>query len=314
MVYIIVFLSGILMYSMIVLLFGEKASRVDVINKRIEKSKKNVILNDSDFYEDVPFVERIVKPFVDVLIRMISDVLPQNSESENNEASQLILLQAGIRMKVRDYSILKFLIVVAFSLFGGFYLRLVSKHSVIGVVFGVILGGIVGYLVMSYILKRRVRVRKENMERQFPEFLDLLCVCIESGLGFDQAIQYVVSEYKCELSDEFKIVIRDISLGSTRKQALMKLQQRCLVEQIKTFNAAIIQADEMGISLKKILSAQSYNARQVRRQKVEEEVQRLPIKILFPMLFFIFPVIFIILLLPAAISIFRTLSGTGLFQ
>ncbi|MEB3024438.1 MULTISPECIES: type II secretion system F family protein [unclassified Parvimonas] len=313
MVYIIVLLSGLCVYSSILLLLGEKASRVENIRKRINKAGKENRIKTDDFYENVPFAERVIKPIVDFFIKAVSDMFPSSKEVED-ETYQTTLLQAGIRMKARDYYILKLLVVVLFAIIGGFYSKVVGLRGLFGFLFGGIFGAIIGYLFMTYLLRRRIRIRKENMERQFPEFLDLLSVCIEAGLGFDQAIQYVVGEYKSELSDEFRIVMRDISLGSTRKQALLKLQERCLVEQVKTFNAAIIQADEMGISLKKILSAQSYNARQARKRKVEEEIQRLPIKILFPMLIFIFPVIFIVLLLPAGLSIIKSLTSTGLFS
>ena len=138
--------------------------------------------------------------------------------------------------------------------------------------------------------------------KQFQSF-DLLSVCVEAGLGFDQAVNYVSKEYVGEISEEFRIMLRDINLGSSRKQALSALQTRVPLEQLKTFSAAVIQADEMGISLKNILNVQAANVRLRYKQKIEEKAQTLSIKILFPMVLFIFPVIFIIILGPAVPSL-----------
>ena len=313
MFFLILLLSGVMMYSIILSLFASKAIRIEQIKGRIEKTKTISRDVSDDFFENIPFIERIIKPLVDWMIESISKFLP-SSNTIDNEEMQSTLSQAGIKMKTRDYNIMRFLIVILSSLLGLFYVSYSNPNvSFFKILVYMIVFGIFSYILLYYMLARRIRIRKEKMERQFPEFLDLLSVCIEAGLGFDQAIQYVCKEYKSELSDEFKIVTRDISLGSTRKEALLGLQSRCLVEQVKTFNAAIIQADEMGISLKKILNAQAHNTRHARRQKVEESVQKLPIKILFPMLFFIFPTIFTILLVPAGLSIIKTFSGTGLF-
>ena len=188
MVYIIVLLSGLCVYSSILLLLGEKASRVENIRKRINKAGKENRIKTDDFYENVPFAERVIKPIVDFFIKAVSDMFPSSKEVED-ETYQTTLLQAGIRMKARDYYILKLLVVVLFAIIGGFYSKVVGLRGLFGFLFGGIFGAIIGYLFMTYLLRRRIRIRKENMERQFPEFLDLLSVCIEAGLGLDQAIQ-----------------------------------------------------------------------------------------------------------------------------
>lgn len=313
MLYIIVILGGISVYAGIISVFGEKAARVEMIRERVNKSKRNSKNYADEFYENIPFFERIIKPFVDWIIISIAKIIPSNKDEDIKAQTQQKLTHAGIKMKAREYNIMRFLIIVLLGVVIAIYTATTSlEFNLMKVLGGFVVGCIIGYIFLTLILSMRTRKRKESMERQFPEFLDLLTVCIEGGLGFDQAVQYVVKEFRCELSDEFRIALRDISLGSTRKQALLKLQDRCLVEQLKTFNTAVIQADEMGISLKKILSAQAYNTRQVRRQKVEEKVQKLPVKILFPMILFIFPVIFIVLLVPAILSAVQTFSGTGL--
>lgn len=310
MLYIIVFLMGVLAYSLVIILLGKKSYRTQMLKDRIDKYRKVSVDRKDDFDEDLPFSERIIKPIAEEIIKAISNIFPKG-ENEQNQLQET-LFQAGIKMPAREYNIMKILVSLLFGVFGAVFFSFNGGVNIFKNILGFIGGTLFGYIIMVYLLQRRLRIRQENMEKQFPEFLDLLCVCIESGLGFDQAVQYVVKEYKSELSDEFKTVVRDISLGSTRKNALLELQKRATFEQLKTFNSAVIQADEMGISLKKILNAQSYNARETRKQKIEEEVQKLPVKILFPMLFFIFPIIFVVLLYPAITSVLGTLSGTSI--
>lgn len=310
MFYIIIILSGVFVYTAIISTLGAKAQRLEMIKKRIEKSKKINKNYADEFYENIPFFERIIKPFVDWLVISVANFIPREKDEKEKEQSQKKLVQAGIKMKAREYNTMRIIIIVLSGFVLGIFKAFRSvEFSLVSILMNFMIGCVLAYMFLLFVLTMRTRHRKEKMERQFPEFLDLLSVCIEGGLGFDQAVQYVVKEYKSELSDEFRIVLRDISLGSPRKDALLKLQDRCLVEQLKTFNTAVIQADEMGISLKKILMAQAYNTRQVRRQKVEEKVQKLPVKILIPMLIFIFPVIFIVLLTPVFINSVAILGG-----
>lgn len=306
MLYIIVLLFGILVYCLVIISFGEKAVRLEHINLRLKKAMESNIREDEP-YENIPFIDRIIKPSIDKFIGSISKIVPISEKEQ--EAISLSLMQAGMRTKPADYTVMKMMIVLLFAFVGIIYATLI-KHLPLNQVLLYGFGAAsMGYLFLQYTLKRRIRIRQDAMQVQFPNFIDLLSVCVEAGLGFDQAIQYVIKEFPCELSDEFKIVSRDISLGSTRQDALMKLQKRCTVEQLKTFNAAIIQADEMGISLKTILSSQASNVRQAYKQKINEKVQKLPVKILFPIVLFIFPVIFIVLLVPAILSALKTISG-----
>lgn len=304
---IFIFFASILTYCILIIVFGKRAMINEEIKARLEKTKVQVNNNNVP-YENVPFIERIIKPSIDSFISFFSRILPV-SEKEQAELSKQ-LLRAGMKIKPNDYIVMKLLVVFLFGLaFATYQLTFKINRSLQPVLLNSAYGMIAGYGLMQYMLKRRIRIRKEKMQMQLPGFLDLLSVCVEAGLGFDQAVLYVTGEYPCELSNEFKIVVRDTSLGSTRKEALTNLQDRCDIDQLKTFTAAVIQADEMGITLKNILTAQASNVRLAHKQKVEEQSQKLPVKILIPMLIFIFPVIFIILIVPAALRAMSAIGG-----
>lgn len=304
---IIILSAGVMVYSLVMLLIGQKAERRLKIRKRLFDVQNQFRMEEDDEVdeENLSFFERVMKPLVDLLIRKVAELIPLREDQKEKIQKKLFL--AGINMKYRDYMAMNLIIMVLAGFVGGFY-GYSTGNFFTGILYFIV-GVIFGYFITKYSIARKTRIRSEKMEAQFPEFLDLLSVCIEAGLGFDQAVGYVVREYPSDLSSEFKVYLRDIALGETRKQALTSVEERCNIESLKTFNAAILQADEMGISLKNVLAAQSRSVRDRRRQQVEEQVQKLPVKILFPIMIFIFPIIFIVLMTPAVISIFNTLGS-----
>ena len=305
--YLMLISGGVLIYSIIMLTFGRSVLEREAVKKRLDVLENvEADLGERDF-ENIPFSERVLKPVIDKILANISSNLP--IKEEEVEAMQMRLLGAGIKMKYKDYLAATILFLSFCAVLGIIYGLVNEGASTIKVVLDMLVALVVGYILVNYNLVYKTRVRAEAMDRQFPEFLDLLSVCIEAGLGFDQAVKYVSSKYEGELSDEFKLYLKEITLGSTRKDALESMEQRCNLESLKAFSAAVIQADEMGISLKQILDAQAYNVRERRKQKVEEEAQKLPIKILFPIVIFIFPIIFIVLMLPAGVNVMHQLSA-----
>ena len=142
-----------------------------------------------------------------------------------------------------------------------------------------------------------------------PEILDLLSVSVSAGLGFDQAMQYVVEKTDGELTAELAITQREIRLGRSRDEALRGLAERCKVDALRMFVSAITQADNLGIPISNILQVQAENARREHKQKVEEKAAKLPVKMLIPLVFFIFPVIFIILLGPAVPRVMQAMGA-----
>jgi tight adherence protein C len=141
--------------------------------------------------------------------------------------------------------------------------------------------------------------------------LDLLTVSVEAGLGFDQALLKIVEKTKGPLTEECIRVLHEIRIGKARRDALREMGKRTGVEDLQTFVAAIIQADQLGVSIGNVLRIQSRQLRQKRRQKAEEKAQKAPVKMLIPMILFIFPSLFILLLGPGVLQLIDNFSTMG---
>jgi len=172
-----------------------------------------------------------------------------------------------------------------------------------------LIGSYMAFSVMRFNLARRITKRREHMERQIPDVLDMISVNVEAGLGFEQAILHVINNFEGPLIDEFTITYREMTMGRSRREALQQLGNRCNIEDMKTFTGAVIQAGKLGISLKNVLRTQAAAIRQSRREKIREKAMKISIKMLLPMVMFIFPVIFIMLMGPAMIKIMDMFGG-----
>ena len=170
------------------------------------------------------------------------------------------------------------------------------------------LGGLgLGAVVPRMMLGSAVSRRKEAIIKKLPDALDLMTICVEAGLTFDGAMTKVDEKWEDPLSNEFGRVVNEIQLGKTRRQSLKDMSDRLDVADVQTFVASILQADQLGVSVGKVLRIQSDQMRVRRRQRAEEKAQQAPIKMLFPMVFLIFPALFVVLLGPAGIRVWRIL-------
>ena len=152
-------------------------------------------------------------------------------------------------------------------------------------------------------LNSKVEARSKSIQRSLPDVLDLLVISVEAGLGFEQAVDRVIDNVPCELSDEFARVLGETSAGSTRSEALRALQDRIDLPEIRSFVLAMIQADKFGVSIGRVLRSQADEMRIKRRQLAQEKAQKAPVKMLIPMVFCIFPALFTVVLGPAIIRI-----------
>jgi tight adherence protein C len=166
---------------------------------------------------------------------------------------------------------------------------------------GIILAGLV-LIISSYLpkqwLKSRVRSRQNKIRKGLPDALDMLSVCADAGLGFDQSMLRVSEHWKTPVGEEFSRVISEMEMGISRQRALRNLSERLEVEELSSFVAVILQSDQLGMSIADTLHTQALQMREERRFRAQEEARKIPLKMLFPMLFFIFPAMMAVILGP----------------
>ncbi|MHA7279178.1 type II secretion system F family protein [Arthrobacter sp. MDT2-2] len=196
--------------------------------------------------------------------------------------------------------------------------------ALIGAAFGLLLfsrapgGGIVAlglfvtiffYFVPDLLVCNTGIKRQEAIQTELPDTLDQMLISVEAGLGFEAAMARAAANGKGPMAQELMRTLQDLQVGRPRREAYQALAQRSSVQDLKSFVSAIIQADKYGIGIAKVLRAQAKQSRVKRRQRAEEKAMKLPVKVLFPLLVFIFPVMFIVILGPAVINVIGTFKG-----
>ncbi len=176
-----------------------------------------------------------------------------------------------------------------------------------------LLGGIgfavIGYFFPQMWLSRLINRRRRNVLRALPDALDLLTICVEAGLGFDAAMRKVAEKWVNELALEFSRVLREMQLGKPRREALRDMSDRVDLPELRSFVAAVIQSEQLGVSMANVLRIQAEHMRVQRRQRAEEEAHKAPVKMLFPLAFLILPAIFVVLLGPAVFIVIHSIGG-----
>jgi tight adherence protein C len=252
------------------------------------------------------FYDRIVLPFFNSVGKISQRFTPQATLQSTRRKLEM----AGNPMRMDPSFFLTLRIILA-VVFGGliFLVFMIGKRN-----WGEGLGLTVLFLLLGFMfpelwLSSKISRRQKGVFRAMPDALDLLTVCVEAGLGFDAAMAKVQEKWDNELALEFGRVIQEIRLGKLRRDALRDMAERIAVAELTSFVAAVIQSEQLGVSLAKVLRIQSDQMRVRRRQMAEEEAHRAPIKMIFPIALLIFPSILIVLLGPAAMMLMQSALG-----
>jgi tight adherence protein C len=252
-----------------------------------------------------PFSERVIIPVIRRLGEFSARFTPQKAIQDTARKLEL----AGNPWPIDAATLLAIRFIFAVVLGGLAVVAFAGSTSWSSSDKAMFIGGatIGGFYLPHIMLTTKITRRQKEIRNAMPDALDLLTICVEAGLGFDAAMAKVSEKWETELSLAFARVIREVQLGKVRREALKDMSDRLGIAELTSFVAAIIQSEQLGVSMAKVLRIQSDQMRLKRRQRAEEEAHKAPIKMIIPLALLVFPSIMIIILTPAVIQIMGSL-------
>ena len=280
---------------------------VDPLSARLaEYAERGEVASLEEIELSQPFIERVVYPAAKRFGELAQRFTPQNAVVEARRKLEMASAPRWLEPTLFLTSRLVLGLIFGVGMFLVFSLSpSESAFSVRSILFTG-LGIFSGFWLPNLMLERSIRRRQKIVLNAMPDALDLLTICVEAGLGFDAAMKKVIEKWDNELSRAFARVLQEIQLGKLRREALRDMSDRLGVAEMDSFVAAVIQSEQLGVSMARVLRVQSDAMRIKRRQRAEESAQRAPVKMLLPMVFLIFPTIIIVLLGPAVLQILRS--------
>lgn len=269
------------------------------------KEVKNRLEDVKDLFKDPqeetvlsqPFNDRIIKPVYQKFVAFIGKATPY----QVNHSLEKIISYAGTPNNITVNRLIAIQIMLAIIMPGILYLLSNLFNNINNLILIVL--SIVGFIIPLYILRIKARNRQLKIQRSLPDMLDLLFVSVEAGLGFDMALKRTIEKMPGPLSEEFNRALDEVNRGRKRENALRAIAHRTGVNDLSTFISAVIQSEQLGSNIANMLRIQSSSMRQKRRQRAEELAMKVPIKMLFPLVFLMLPSLFVVILGPAVIRI-----------
>ncbi len=302
-----IIIAGLAALAILLIFMGlASGSPVDPVQARLTQLGTMQAQNLEDLELQQPFMERTLRPLAARMSGRVSRV----TSTSFSESTGKRLAMAGNPgdLGITDWLGIKGLgAVVGAILFFLLFTFVLGMGPIGGLAMGAI-GVVVGYIAPEFWLGRKVKARQKAVLLMIPDTLDLLTISVRAGLGFDAALGRVVEKLRGPLSDEFRRALAEVRVGKARRDALRDIVPRTEVTPLTNFIGAIIQAEQLGVSISKVLQVQSEQLRIERRQRAEEQAAKAPIKMLFPLVGCIFPSLFIVILGPAVILIMMNLK------
>lgn len=310
MIPILILLALIISSAVLLVIIGiRESNKVDPLEARIAEFAARGVVTDLENIElSQPITERIIFPLARKLGELTLRFTPQNAITQT--AHKLELAGNPARLDPTMFWALRLLGLTL----GGvmFFVATIAPEGSFlkgkGLIVGIPVSAL-GFYLPELWLSGRISRRQHEIRNSMPDALDLLTICVEAGLGFDAAMAKVYDKWDNELAREFGRAIREIQLGKLRREALRDMADRMGVPEMSSFVAAVIQSEQLGVSIAKVLRIQSDQMRVKRRQIAEEKAHKAPIKMLIPMAILIFPSICIVLMTPALLMLLRSALG-----
>ena len=255
-----------------------------------------------DIELSLPVTDRLIVPVLRRLSEIVTRLTPQSMLEDT--AHRLELAGSPGNISAAEFWVIRGLSTIGLGVLFFFFLGNFGQSAGRRVLFSLLVAAAGFYLPALY-LRSAINRRQEAIVKKFPDALDLMSICVDAGLPFDGAMARVHEKWDDPLAEEFGRVIYEIQLGKSRRQALRDMANRMEVNDVSSFIAAVLQAEHLGVSIGKVLRIQSEQMRIRRRQRAEEKAHQAPVKMLFPLVFLIFPSMFIVLLGPAVFQVLR---------
>ena len=272
-------------------------SNADVVEGRLRVYETGVPLTVEQLELREPFVERVIRPFTKRIGRFIEHSLPEKARQQLSLTLQVAGRPGG--MSAGDFIAVRYALTASLCVLG--ILIGVLTRNPIALALLAAIGAVVGLYGPTFWLRYRLNQRRSEIQLELPDCIDVLVVCVEAGLTFEAAMERVVEKYDHALSAEFARVMQEIRLGRPRLEALEDMGERTGVDELNNFVQAIIQSEQLGSGISRILRIQSDEIRMKRLLSAQERGARASLKMLLPMLGCIFPTLWVILLGPAAL-------------
>ena len=252
------------------------------------------------------FAERVLRPTGEFLVGLVQRFMPGHYVEKLRH--KLVLAGRGRPEDIDQFLVIRVVSIVAVPVL---WLAVWKATSLTGVslLAAIVLVGVAGVLGPDAWLNRAVEDRRLSIRKKLPDVLDLLTISVEAGLGFEQAMARTVTMVPGPLSEEFSRMLGEMRAGASRADALTAMDARTEVPELRSFVLALLQADTFGVSVGSILRSQAAEMRVRRHQFAQEQAQKAPVKMLFPMVFCIMPALFVVIAGPAVLSIFHAFSG-----
>lgn len=298
---VLVFLAVI---SLVVGLARRSPSMIEARMQDFRTRAVETVEGESDL--GVPFADRVLVPGIEALAKGATSVLPARVLA--NIEKQLVM--SGNPMSLNTYVVIW---MTSVSFMAGLVLAaVVVVWGTIGLqqAVAVLIFGVVGWMIPGTWLKGRVKARQKQVIKALPDSLDLVTTSVEAGLGLDAALARVSQKSSGPLAEELSRMLREVAMGKMRREALIEMADRLGVDELTSFINAIIQAEQLGVGIAQVLRVQADQMRTRRRQRAEKTAHEAPIKMIFPLVLFIFPAFMLVILGPAGIRIATSLGGT----
>jgi len=257
-----------------------------------------------------PLVSRTVAPLLRRILRFLGRLLP----SRNAQQTSMMLVQAGEPFGLTALDFFGVRLLTILLLAGGYFWLFGRDQALSTALRNTLLLAVAGYLLPTFWLRSKVGGRKHTIARALPDALDMLTIGVEAGLAFESALIRVGEKWDNALTREFRRAVGEMRVGSSREEALGRMAARCGVPELNTFIAVLIQSTQLGVSISQVLHAQAAEMRTKRQQRAEELARQAGIKMVFPLVFLIFPVLFMVILgptVPRIIVLLANMQGSG---